>query len=34
MENNEFGFKSILKINFLKKSKLNALGSKFELGVK
>ena len=33
-ENNDFGFKSIQKINFQKMSNLNALGSKFELDVK
>ena len=29
-ENNDFGFYSIQKITFQKKSHLNALGSKFE----
>ena len=33
-ENNDFGFHSIQKINFTKKSHLNALGSKFDLDVK
>ena len=33
-ENNDFGFKSIQKINFSKKINLNALGSKFDLDVK
>ena len=33
-KNNHFGFNSIKKINFSKKSHLNALGSKFDLDVK
>ena len=33
-ENNDFGFNSIQKINFSKKSHLNAIESKFELDVK
>ena len=33
-ENNDLGFNSIKKINFKKKSNLNALGSKFDLHVK
>ena len=33
-ENNDFGFNSIQKINFKKKSHLNALGRKFDLDVK
>ena len=33
-ENNDFGFKSIKKFNFSKKSNLIALGSKFDLHVK
>ena len=33
-ENNDFGFNSIQKINFSKKSHLNALGSKFDLDIK
>ena len=32
--NNDFGFNSIQKINFSKKSNLNALGSKFDLDEK
>ena len=33
-ENNDFGFNSVQKINFSKKSHLNALESKFDLDVK
>ena len=33
-ENNDFGFNSIQKINFKKISHSNAMGSKFDLGVK
>ena len=33
-ENNDFGFNSIKKTTFPKKSNLNALGSKFDLHVK
>ena len=32
-KNNDFGFKSIQKLTFQKKSHLNALGSKFDLAV-
>ena len=32
-KNNDFGLKSIQKINFSKKFQLNALGSKFDLDV-
>ena len=33
-ENNDFSFNSIKKINFSKKSNLNALGSEFDLHAK
>ena len=33
-ENNDFGFIGIQKVNFLKISHLNALGSEFDLDVK
>ena len=33
-ENYDFGYNSIQKINFSKKSHLNALGSKFDLNIK
>ena len=33
-ENNDFGFQSIQKTTFQKISQSNALGSKFDLGVK
>ena len=32
-KNNDFGLKSVQKINFSKNSHLNALGSKFDLDV-